>query len=104
MTDAGRRPVTAQDLTRLRGVSDPQISPDGRRVAFVVTMASEERDEYLSNIWVVAADGGEPRRFTTGLMRDTHPRWSPDGRWLAFARSEERRVGKECRSRWSPYH
>ncbi len=83
MTDA-RRPVTAQDLTRLRGVSDPQISPDGRRVAFVMTTASEERDEYLSNVWVVAADGGEPRRFTAGPTRDTLPRWSPDGRWLAF--------------------
>jgi len=84
MTDAGRRPVTAHDLTRLRGVSDPQISPDGRRVAFVMTTASEERDEYISNVWVVAADGGEPRRFTAGPTRDTLPRWSPDGRWLAF--------------------
>jgi dipeptidyl aminopeptidase/acylaminoacyl peptidase len=54
----------------LRGVSDPQISPDGRRVAFVMTMASEERDDYLSNVWVVPADGGKPRRFTTGLMKD----------------------------------
>jgi dipeptidyl aminopeptidase/acylaminoacyl peptidase len=84
MSSAGRRLTSAQDLTRLRGVSDPQISPDGRRVAFVVTTASEERDEYLSNVWVVAADGGEPRRFTTGPTRDTQPRWSPDGRWLAF--------------------
>ncbi len=84
MTDAGRRPVTAHDLTRLRGVSDPQISPDGRRVAFVMTTASEERDEYISNVWVVAADDGEPRRFTAGPTRDTLPRWSPDGRWLAF--------------------
>jgi len=40
MTNAGRRPVTAQDLTRLRGVSDPQISPDGRRVAFVIVAPS----------------------------------------------------------------
>jgi dipeptidyl aminopeptidase/acylaminoacyl peptidase len=84
MTNAGRRPVTAHDLTRLRGISDPQISPDGRRVAFVMTTASEEHDEYLSNVWVVDVDGGEPRRFTTGPTRDTLPRWSPDGRWLAF--------------------
>lgn len=72
------------DLTRLRGVSDPQISPDGRRVAFVVTTASDEKDAYFSNIWIVGADGGEPRRFTTGPTRDTTSRWSPDGRWLAF--------------------
>jgi len=84
VTNAGRRPVTAQDLTRLRGVSDPQISPDGSRVAFVMTTASEERDEYLSNVWVVDVKGGEPRRLTTGPTKDTLPRWSPDGRWLAF--------------------
>ena len=84
MPAGARRSVGPDDLTKLRGVGDPQISPDGTRVAFVVTTASEERDEYLSNIWVVATDGGEPRRFTTGTTRDTHPRWSPDGRWLAF--------------------
>src|SRR2546428_6951592 len=84
MMNADRRPVTAQDLTRLRGVGDPQISPDGRRVAFVMTTASAERDDYLSNVWVVDVNGGEPRRLTTGTAKDTLPRWSPNGRWLAF--------------------
>src|SRR5437773_9175730 len=84
MTNARRRPVAAQDLTRLRGVSDPQILPDGRRVAFVMTTASDDRDEHLSNVWVVDVDGGEPHRLTTGPTKDTLPRWSPDGRWLAF--------------------
>jgi dipeptidyl aminopeptidase/acylaminoacyl peptidase len=83
MTTHGRA-MTAADVTRIQWVSDPQISPDGRRVAFVVTTLSEERDEYLSNVWVVDVAGGEPRRFTTGAGRDTAPRWSPDGAWLAF--------------------
>jgi len=82
-----------QDLTRIRFVSDPQISPDGRTVAFVVTELSEERDEYLSNIWLVPAAGGAPRRFTTGPRRDTAPRWSPDGTRLAFV--SERESGKK---------
>ena len=77
MTNARRRPVAAQDLTRLRGVSDPQISPDGRRVAFVMTTASDDRDEYLSNVWVVDVDGGEPHRLTTGPTKDTLPRCPP---------------------------
>jgi dipeptidyl aminopeptidase/acylaminoacyl peptidase len=76
--------MTPQDITRIRFVSDPQMTPDGRQVAFVVTTLSEERDEYLSNIWVVDTTGGEPRRFTTGNGRDTTPRWSPDGTSLAF--------------------
>jgi dipeptidyl aminopeptidase/acylaminoacyl peptidase len=81
---AGRRLMLPQDLLHIRFVSDPQISPDGHRVAFVVTTLSEERDEYLSSIWLVETEGGPPRPFTTGPLRDTAPRWSPDGRFLAF--------------------
>jgi dipeptidyl aminopeptidase/acylaminoacyl peptidase len=84
MAETGRRPMLPQDLTRIRFVSDPQISPDGRQVACVVTTLSEEKDQYLANIWLVDSAGGEPRRFTTGPKRDTKPRWSPDGTRLAF--------------------
>jgi dipeptidyl aminopeptidase/acylaminoacyl peptidase len=80
----GHRGMVPQDLTRIAFVTDAQISPDGRRIAFVVTSLSEERDEYLSNIWLVDAAGGEPRRFTTGPRRDIEPRWSSDGTRLAF--------------------
>jgi len=87
------RAMVPQDLTRIRFVSDPQIAPDGRTVAFVVTTLAEEKDEYLSNIWMVSTAGGEPRRFTTGPRRDTAPRWSPDGSRLAFI--SEREPGKK---------
>ena len=85
--------MVPEDLLRIRFVSDPQLHPDGRRVAFVVTTLSEARDEYLSTIWIVDVDGGEPRQFTRGPRRDTAPRWSPDGRWLAFV-SEREKKGK----------
>lgn len=78
-----------QDLTRIHSVGDPQIAPDARTVAFVVTTLSEEKDEYLSNIWLVGASGGTPWRFTTGPRRDTAPRWSPDGTRLAFISERE---------------
>ncbi len=81
--------MTPQDIARIVWVSDPQISPDGQRVAFVVTTLSEERDEYLSNIWMVDAAGREPRRFTSGPKRDKEPRWSPDGGRLAFVSERE---------------
>ena len=93
MTQPPGRPMVPEDLFRIRFVSDPQLHPDGRRVAFVVTVLSEARDEYLSTIWVVDVSGGDARPFTRGPRRDTAPRWSPDGRWLAFV-SEREKKGK----------
>lgn len=90
MLETNRRAMTPQDITRIRLVSDPQISPNGWRVAFVVTTLSEEKDQYFSQIWVVESAGGEPRRFTTGQKRDTAPRWSPDGTRLAFISERDR--------------
>jgi len=90
MLETNCRAMTPQDITRIRLVSDPQISPDGRRVAFVVTTLSEEKDQYLSQIWMVETAGGEPRRFTAGPKRDTAPRWSPDGTRLAFISERDR--------------
>ena len=84
MAETTQRAMIPQDLTRIRFISDPQVSPDGQRVAFVVTTLSEEQDEYLANIWLVDTAGGAPRRFTTGPGRDTTPRWSPEGARLAF--------------------
>jgi dipeptidyl aminopeptidase/acylaminoacyl peptidase len=81
--------MVPEDLLRIRFVSDPQLHPDGRRIAFVVTTLSEARDEYLSTIWVVDVDGAVPRPFTRGPRRDTAPRWSPDGRQLAFVSERE---------------
>ena len=90
MTLPSARAMVPQDITRIVWVSDPQISSDGARVAFVATTLSEERDEYLSSIWVVDADGrGAPRRFTAGPKRDRDPRWSPDGTRLAFVSERE---------------
>jgi dipeptidyl aminopeptidase/acylaminoacyl peptidase len=80
-----RRPLIAEDLYRLRFVSDAQVSPDGRRVAYVVSRVdAEDRTSYRSQIVLVDVDGGAPRPLTTGQQRDRAPRWSPDGNSLAF--------------------
>jgi dipeptidyl aminopeptidase/acylaminoacyl peptidase len=74
------------DVYELTGVGDPRISPDGTRVAYVVTTTDREQGEYRSAVWVATLEEGseKPRRFTSGEKRDGSPRWSPDGRWLAF--------------------
>lgn len=79
-----KRPIQADDLFKIKMVSDPQVSPDGKTVAFVVTMMDRDKNEYHSGIWSVPIEGGEPRRLTAGTARDGTPRWSPDGRRLLF--------------------
>ena len=80
----GKRAFRPEDVFRLRTASEPDLSPDGRRVAFVVTDTDEEADRLRLSIWVAPVDGSAPpRRFTEGPA-DKSPSFSPDGRWLAF--------------------
>jgi dipeptidyl aminopeptidase/acylaminoacyl peptidase len=83
---ARRRPVAADDLYRLRFVADPQISPDGSLVAYVVAWVDQsDQTRYRSQLMLVPFDGSRPpRALTSGHHRDTAPRWSPGSDSLAF--------------------
>ena len=78
------RPMTPLDLVSLARVSDPQVSPDGGDVAFVVSELDLAEDRRRTDLWVVDVRGDEPRRLTTHPAGDFNPRWSPDGTWLYF--------------------
>ncbi len=86
---AEKRAFTIADQYRVVGVSDPQVSPDGARVAYVVRRTDLERGKAWANIWIMNADGGGARALTQGEQADTAPRFSPDGSTLAFVSDRE---------------
>lgn len=81
---AAPRPLRLDDLGRIRMVSSPVLSPDGRRVAYAVRTANPEEDKNETHLWETSWDGRETVRLTSGKDSQTSPRWSPDGRYLAF--------------------
>ncbi|HWV36800.1 MAG TPA: S9 family peptidase [Thermomicrobiales bacterium] len=88
-TPPQKRPLTAEDLFAIELVGDPQASPDGRHLAWVVTTLDKEKDAYRSAIWVSNADGSEQRKLTSGSARDTSPRWSQDSTTIAFVSNRQ---------------
>src|SRR6266852_1984613 len=86
---AQKRNITEKDLFNFVWIGDPQVSPDGSRVAFVRVTVNEKKDGYNTAIWTVSAATGEARQLTAG-PRDLSPRWSPDGQYLCFVRVPEK--------------
>lgn len=90
VVSAQKRSITEKDLFDFTWVGDPQISPDGSTAVFVKVTVSAKKDGYETSIWSVSTSGSEePHRLTSG-SRDTTPRWSPDGKYLAFVRVTEK--------------
>jgi len=87
---AQARPWQSTDYYRLTVVGDPELAPDGRRVAFVVTTVVEDKDRRHNEIWMAATDGSAaPFRYTSPSTEASNPTWSPDGSLLGFSSKRE---------------
>ncbi len=97
---ATRRPVRPDDLFNLTFIGDVVVSPDGRTICFVQTRMDRETNEYRSDLWTIPTEGGmgDAVRFTSEPRTAGQPRWSPDGRWLAFLSDRD---GKGKRQLWA---
>ncbi len=84
---AEKEPLSFETFMQLKRISDPQISPDGTQVAFVVTEIDVSKNHSNSDIWILPMAGGEAVRLTSSPGTDSQPRWSPDGKTLAFISS-----------------
>ncbi|HEV7620789.1 MAG TPA: S9 family peptidase, partial [Flavisolibacter sp.] len=79
-----KRMLQPSDLYRLQHVSSPQVSPDGKWVAYVVSSVDTSKDKRNTKLWMISWDGKESVELTNGPGNENNPKWSPDGKYLSF--------------------
>ncbi len=82
-----QHPITPSDVYKIKSISDPQVSPDGKWVAYVLSTPDSAKDKSNSDVWMISWDGTESVKLTASPDGENHPRWSPDGKYLTFLSS-----------------
>lgn len=82
-----QRGINPSDVYKIKSISDPQISPDGKWVAYVLSTPDSVKDKSDTDIWMIGWEGGEPIRLTASPDGESRPRWTPNGKYLTFLSS-----------------
>jgi len=90
-----KRPLRSGDLYHVKEVRDPELSPDGAWVAYSVTTIDSAKDKSDNDIWMTSWDGATTIRITSSPESESSPRWSPDGRYLAFLSGRQEGKGAQ---------
>ena len=90
---AQTRGLQLNQLSAMREAADAQISPDGKQIVFVVSETAPDRMQSIRRLWLVSMQGGEVRRLTNDDASESTPRWSPDGKWIAFVSNRDKQSG-----------
>src|SRR5215470_3817451 len=89
IASAQKRSLAVDDVYNVKDVRDPQRSPDGKWVAYVVSRAIKDTDKNDSDIWMASWDGTQEIQLTSSAESESQPRWSPDGKYLSFVSSRQ---------------
>jgi len=79
-----KRPLELADMFKMKRVSEPAVSPDGKWLVYTLTTPDLAANKNFSDLWSVSTDGSTPRQLTNNPAADRHASWSPDGKWIAF--------------------
>jgi dipeptidyl aminopeptidase/acylaminoacyl peptidase len=87
LSSFAQRGITPSDIYRIHSISDPQVSPDGKWVAYVLSSPDSVKDKSDTDIWMISWDGKESVKLTASKERESKPGWTPDGKYLTFLSS-----------------
>ena len=104
VAQTARHPLKLDDIPRFRDVRDPQLSPDGQSVAYVVSTTDVKEDKGSSHIWLMNFDGSNDRQITFGQEGESSPRFSPDGKYISFTSSRPGKARGSHRVLARPIH
>jgi len=94
----GQSPLNPSDVYKVKYVDDPEVSPDGKWVLYILSEADTAEDKYDEDIWMTATDGSGSIQLTYSGEDETQPKWSPDNKWISFLSSREK--AKEKTQLW----